>query len=76
MAMLVEYMFIYLVKIFKYRQNLLMLMAPIDLKSAIEEDVKELDLALAVINGLRDVSMARLEVLQEAEKRGISKPEV
>ncbi|MGD0954194.1 MAG: hypothetical protein ABR985_17695 [Methanotrichaceae archaeon] len=51
-------------------------MAPIDLKSAIEEDVKELDLALAVINGLRDVSMARLEVLQEAEKRGISKPEV
>jgi hypothetical protein len=46
-----------------------MLMVPFDLKSAIEEDVKELDLALAIIHGLRDVNMARLALLQEAEKR-------
>jgi hypothetical protein len=53
-----------------------MLMSPIDFKAAIEEDIKEIDLALSVLNGLRNVNMARLEVLQESEKRGIVKPEV
>lgn len=41
----------------------------IDFKSAITEDVAEIDLALSVLNGLRNVNLARLEVLQEAEKR-------
>jgi hypothetical protein len=42
---------------------------PIDYKAAIAEDVKEIDLALSVLNGLRDVSMARLALIEEAEKR-------
>jgi hypothetical protein len=41
----------------------------IDFKVAITEDVAEIDLALSVLNGLRNVNLARLAVLQEAEKR-------
>jgi len=41
----------------------------IDFKAAITEDVAEIDLALSVLNGLRNVNMARLAVLQEAESR-------
>ena len=41
----------------------------IDFKAAITEDIAEIDLALSVLNGLRNVNQARLEVLQEAEKR-------
>jgi hypothetical protein len=44
-------------------------MASIDFKAAITQDIAEIDLALSVLNSLRDVNMARLEVLQEAEKR-------
>ncbi len=42
---------------------------PFDVKAAITEDIKEINLALSVLNGLRNVNLARLEVLQEAEKR-------
>ena len=44
-------------------------MAPINFKAAITEDLAEIDLALAVLNGLRNVNLARLALLQEAEKR-------
>ena len=44
-------------------------MAPIDFKAAITEDLVEIDLALSVLNGLRNVNLARLALLQEAEKR-------
>ena len=44
-------------------------MAPIDFKAAITQDITEIDLALSVLNGLRDVNLARLALLQEAEKR-------
>ena len=40
-----------------------------DLKAAITEDIKEIDLALSVLNSLRDTNMARLALLQEEEKR-------
>ena len=45
-------------------------MIPIDFKVAINQDIKEIDLALSVLNGLRDVNLARLALLHEAEKRG------
>ena len=41
---------------------------PFDVK-AITEDIAEIDLALSVLNRLRDTNQARLAVLQEAEKR-------
>ena len=44
-------------------------MTAIDFKAAIVEDIKEIDLSLSILNGLRKVNMARLEVLEEAEKR-------
>jgi hypothetical protein len=44
-------------------------MIPIDFKAAITQDIAEIDLALSVLNGLRNVNAARLEVLKEAEKR-------
>jgi len=44
-------------------------MVPIDFKDAINQDNKEIDLALSVLNGLRKVNLARLALLQEAEKR-------
>lgn len=42
---------------------------PIDFKAAISEDIRELDLALSVLNGLRDVNKARLVIIEESEKR-------
>ena len=45
-------------------------MVPIDLKAAINHDIAEIDLALSVLNGLRKVNLARLALIQEAEKRG------
>jgi hypothetical protein len=45
-------------------------MIPIDFKDAINQDIKEIDLALSVLNSLRDVNLARLALLHEAEKRG------
>ena len=44
-------------------------MTPVDFKSAINEDVAEIDLVLSVLNGLRNVNLARLVLLQEAEAR-------
>ena len=44
-------------------------MDTIDFKAAITEDIKEIDLALSVLNGLRDVNTARLALLKEAEAR-------
>lgn len=44
-------------------------MDPIDFKASIIQDIAEIDLALSVLNGLRNVNLARLAVLQEAEKR-------
>ena len=44
-------------------------MAPIDFKASIAQDIAELDLALSVLNSLRDVNLARLALLQEADKR-------
>ena len=42
---------------------------PIDFKAAITQDIEELDLALSVLNGLRNVNIARLALIEEAEKR-------
>lgn len=44
-------------------------MVPIDFKAAITEDVAEIELALSVLNGLRNVNLARLALLKEAEAR-------
>jgi hypothetical protein len=44
-------------------------MAPIDFKAAIAQDIAEIDLALSILNSLRDINLARLALLQEAEKR-------
>ena len=44
-------------------------MIPIDFKAAIMEDIAEIDLALSVLNNLRDTNLARLALLHEAEKR-------
>ncbi len=41
----------------------------IDFKAAIAEDIREIELALSVLNGLRDVNKARLAIIEEAEKR-------
>jgi hypothetical protein len=41
----------------------------IDFKTAITQDLAEIDLVLGVLNSLRDTNMARLELLNEAEKR-------
>jgi hypothetical protein len=45
------------------------MMMPVDFKAAIAEDIKEIELALSVLNGLRDVNAARLALLKEAEAR-------
>jgi hypothetical protein len=42
---------------------------PVDFKAAIAEDIKEIDLALSVLKGLRDANTARLALLKEAEAR-------
>ena len=44
-------------------------MVPIDFKTAITQDIAEIDLALSVLNNLREVNMARLALIHEAEKR-------
>jgi hypothetical protein len=44
-------------------------MVPIDFKVAITQDIKEIDLALSFLNSLRDVNLARLTLLKEAERR-------
>ena len=44
-------------------------MVPVDFKVAINQDIKEIDFALSVLNSLRDVNLARLALLHEAEKR-------
>ena len=44
-------------------------MEPIDFKTAISEDIAEIELALCVMNGLRNVNLARLALIQESEKR-------
>ena len=44
-------------------------MAPIDFKAAINQDIAELDLALSILNALRDVNLARLALVLEAETR-------
>jgi len=36
------------------------MMTPVDFKAAIMEDIKEIDLALSVLNGIRNVNAARL----------------
>jgi hypothetical protein len=45
------------------------MMTPVDFKAAIAEDIKEIELALSVLNGLRDANTARLALLKEAEAR-------
>jgi hypothetical protein len=40
-----------------------------DLKAAIAADLTEIDMALDILNGLREVNQARLALLLEAEKR-------
>jgi hypothetical protein len=47
-------------------------MVPIDFKKTISEDIAEIDLALSVLSGLRNVNLARLALLQEAEARSAS----
>ena len=49
-------------------------MVLIDFKTVISEDIAEIDLALNVLNNLRDVNLARLAVIQEAEKRIAGEP--
>ena len=49
-------------------------MSPIDFKPAITQDIAEIDLVLSVLNGLRNVNLARLALLVEAEKRSASEP--
>jgi hypothetical protein len=45
------------------------MMMPGDFKAAITEDVAEIELVLSVLNGLRNVKLARLALLKEAEAR-------
>ena len=51
-------------------------MTPIISKETIAEDLKEIDLALSILNALRDVNLARLALLQEAEKRSASETDI
>ena len=44
-------------------------MVPIDFKAAITQDIAEIDLALSILNSLRDTNLARLALIYEAEKR-------
>lgn len=44
-------------------------MAPFDLKNAIFEDIKEIDLVLTVLNSMRDTNLVRLTLIYESEKR-------
>jgi len=49
-------------------------MAPVDFKAAITQDITEIDLALSVLNGLRNANLARLALLHEADKRSANDP--
>jgi hypothetical protein len=42
---------------------------PIDLKQAVLSDIEDLDNILVIVNSLKKINLARLEVLKEAEKR-------
>jgi hypothetical protein len=42
---------------------------PVDLKKAITSDIEDLDNILVIVNSLKEINLARLEVLKEAEKR-------
>lgn len=44
-------------------------MVPINFKAAVTQDIAEIDLALSILNGLRDTNLARLALLKEAEAR-------
>lgn len=44
-------------------------MVPIDFKAAINQDIAEIDLALSILNGLRNVNLSQLALLREAEAR-------
>ena len=44
-------------------------MGLIDFKVAITKDLAEIDLALNVLNSLRDANLARLALIHESEKR-------
>jgi hypothetical protein len=44
-------------------------MVPIDFNVAINQDIKEIDLALSVLNSLRETNLVRLALLKEAEMR-------
>ena len=50
-------------------------MAPVDFKAAVTQDIAEIDLALSVLNSLRDTNLARLALLHEADKRSASSNE-
>ena len=45
------------------------MMAPVDFKAAITEDLAEIELVLSILNGLRNVNLARLALLKETEAR-------
>jgi hypothetical protein len=49
-------------------------MAPVDFKVAITQDIAEIDLALSVLNGLRNANLARLALLHEADMRSVDDP--
>ena len=51
-------------------------MIPVDFKAAITEDVAEIELVLSVLDGLRNVNLARLALLKEAEARNAGDKEI
>jgi hypothetical protein len=42
---------------------------PIDFKQAVLSDLEDLDNILFIVNSLKKINLARLEVLKEVEKR-------
>jgi len=42
---------------------------PVDLKKVITSDLEDLDNILFIVNSLKKINLARLEVLKEVEKR-------
>lgn len=44
-------------------------MASMDFKTAINQDISEIDLALSILSSLRDINLARLALLHEVESR-------
>jgi len=47
-------------------------MVSIDFKKAFVEDVREIDLALRVLNSLRDTNLAKTRYYQSSGKRGVT----